>query len=66
MLIAVSPTVEYFQNELGSVYMAEVAPEPVELRLIRVKPEARGPKDKRVPFTLTFANPREMRLAKGV
>ena len=65
MLIRVLLPVEHFQSELGSVYMADAALEPVELRLIRVEPEPRGPQDKRVPFTLTFANPREERLEKG-
>ena len=53
---------------LGLAQAAQL-PQPggeIPIELIRVKPEARGPKDKRVPFTLTFANPREMRLAKGV
>jgi hypothetical protein len=57
MMICDMVEIDYFQKQIGNIFMAQIGTEQVELRLIRIKEEPRGPRSTRVPFTLTFANP---------
>ncbi|WP_157619370.1 DUF6916 family protein [Skermanella stibiiresistens] len=66
MMICEVVEIDYFQKQIGNIFMAQIGMEQVELRLIRIKEEVRGPRSTRTPFTLTFANPRDdERLERG-
>jgi hypothetical protein len=66
MVVFGSLTIETFRSEVGNVFTVDTVPEPVKIKLLRLKEGVPTLKDFRVPFSLIFGTPRHTLLVEGV